>query len=108
MADHDRLRVEAPDHVGVLRYDIVDAVTGHVLWVFPRLRDRGRVTGPAGRHGHVAFCGETVDPRSPRVGVEPQTVDEDDRRAYSRHHPILANAPCARKLRRSATAVKRS
>src|SRR5207249_8811604 len=98
VADGDRLGVQPPDDPGVVLDDVLDAVTGDELGFVPGLRDRARVTRPAGRDRRVSSLPEAVDPRPPRVGMEPQTVDEYDRRAVWRHDlpsTLLARAPRA-------------
>src|SRR5207247_10033446 len=80
VADDDGLCLELADDLGVVLDHVVDAVFGDPLRVLPGLLDGVLITGPAGRGRLVAGLPEPFDPRAPRVGVEPQTVDEDDGR----------------------------
>src|ERR1700730_13612721 len=97
MADHDRLGRKLADDPGVLAAHVVDAVPRHTLGLLPGFLDRGRITRPARRNRRVAGLAETVDPGTPGVRMQPETVDEDDRGSFCGHEPSSPLPACARK-----------
>jgi hypothetical protein len=88
----DGLGLEAADDPGVVGDDVVDAVTGDAIGLLPRLFDRVCVARLAGSDRRVARLPEAVDPRAPRVGVQPEPVDEDNRSSLWGHQPLLTQA----------------
>src|SRR5439155_3587973 len=54
------------------------------------LGDRGGIARPPDRAGRVTRVIERVDPRAPRVCVEPESVDEDDWGAARLHRSIVS------------------
>jgi hypothetical protein len=79
VADRDRLAVELLDGLGVPADDVLDPVAGDALRVRARLVDRVGFARPAGSDRRVAGIAERIDPVAPRVRVEPEAVDENDR-----------------------------
>jgi hypothetical protein len=86
MADRDRLRLERTDDPGIVFDDCLDPVAGDAVGLLPRLLDRVAVSGPARRRGLVTRRAELLDPGAPRVGVQPEAVNEDDRSAFRGGH----------------------
>ncbi len=60
------------DDSRVVRDYVVDAVARYAVGLLPGFLHRGRVARPAWRNGCVARFPEPVDPRAPRVGVQPK------------------------------------
>jgi hypothetical protein len=79
--DDDRLRLEWADDRSVVVDDGVDPVPGDAIRVRARLGDRVRIARPPRCACLVTRLVEALDPGSPRVRVQPQAVNEDDRRA---------------------------
>jgi hypothetical protein len=102
VADDDRLRVEPADDLGVLIDDVVDPVAGDAVGLLARFLDSVRIAGPGRRDGHVALLAEELDPRAPRVGMKPKSMDEDDGRSpHGRRKTFDLDA--VRRLRKSQT-----
>jgi hypothetical protein len=78
VTDRDRFGFEPGDDAGVVRDDVVDSLAGDPFRMASRLLDRVAVTGPARRDRRVAVLAEEVDPVAPRVGMQPEAVDEND------------------------------
>jgi len=77
---HSSLGVETIDDLAVVLGDLVDAVVGDAVRIFPSGSDGVRVAGPAWRDRLIARLGEQFLPGLPRRRVQPQAMDEDDRR----------------------------
>src|SRR6478609_689148 len=90
MADHDRLRVERLDDPRVVVDDVGDAVAGDGFRVTASLPDRCTGAGPAGRSRRITGGAETLDPRRPGIGVQPEAVHE--------HHRALCGRRLARRV----------
>jgi hypothetical protein len=70
--------------------DLREAVARDPLGCGARLGDRLAVTRPADGARRITCFVEKVDPRLPRIGVQPESVDEDDRSGTCLHRLIFA------------------
>jgi hypothetical protein len=78
MPDDDRLLIQLGDLARVVRDHLGKPAARNAIGGSTRLGDRGAVTRPADRACRVARLAERIDPRVPRVGVQPEAVNEDD------------------------------
>ena len=69
MADHNRLRRQRPNDLGIVLDDVVDADVREPLGMGVRFRDRGWLAWPAGRDGVIAGGAEQLHPWFPGVRV---------------------------------------
>src|SRR6266540_4302255 len=85
MADHDRLGGEPAHRVDVVRDDVVEPVAGDAVGALAGLLDGGRFAWPARRGRLVAGLAEEIHPGPPRIRMQPEAVDEHDRRGRGGH-----------------------
>ena len=85
VADQDRLAIHAIEQLPVVRGDVFDPHVGHRIGVGARGLDGLTVTRPAGSRRVVAALGEVLDPGIPGRGMEPKTMDENNRGGGSGH-----------------------
>jgi hypothetical protein len=74
--DHDRLGVQRPDDLCVVRDLVVDALVSDQFRVLTRFGYRGRLSEPSRRDRLIAGLSVQVKPRTPAGGVQPEAVDE--------------------------------
>jgi hypothetical protein len=79
MADDHGLGIEPVDDPDVTGGDVVDALAGERGGILPGGGHGGRVARPPGSDRVVARLPVQIGPVVPRVRVDPQAVDEDDR-----------------------------
>src|SRR5438105_1188770 len=80
MTDEDGLLVESLELPGDVLGDLADPVARQRICVLPRRLRRIGVARPARSARLVAVLAEELDPLVPRFAVEPQAMDEHDRR----------------------------
>src|SRR5262249_35385305 len=88
--DHDRGGWETIDDGGEVIGDVVDALVADSVRIGPRELDGVAVARPSGRQRRIAGIAEELFPRTPRRGVDPQPVDEDNWVGLADRHLYLS------------------
>src|SRR3984893_17343574 len=92
VADDDRRRLKPADDPGVVADHIVDALARHLAGVAAARLHRVRVTWPARCCRRVPRLLEQFQPRAPRAGMQPKTMNEYHRPAWLCHFALSFSA----------------